>query len=192
MRRSSHAALNNHSAGEEIYFSTGRSSLGPILVATSDRGVVAILNADNTQELILDLESRFPNARLIRDDRECAELVKTVAAFIEDPGQDIDLPLDIRGTEFQKKVWKAVRNIPPGKTSSYSEVARKIGSPKAIRAVGTACSSNNLFFVIPCYRVLHKDGSPGYEWGDRQQELIDREVKASRRGTQRRIQREAD
>lgn len=165
--------------GEELYFSTGRSSLGPILVATSERGVVAILNGDNVQELIVDLELRFPNAHLVRDDRECADLVKTIAAFIEDPTQELDLRLDMRGTEFQKRVWKAVRNIPSGKTSSYSEIARKIGSPKAIRAVGTACSLNNLFFVIPCYRVLHKDGSPGYEWGDRQQELIDREARAT-------------
>jgi len=148
-------------ADEEIYFGVGKSSLGVVLVASSDKGVVSILMGEDADELVRDLQERFPMAHLVhgRGDRESAELVARVVEFIETPARGLDLPLDVRGTAFQRRVWRAVRGIPVGRTSTYSEIARRIGAPKAMRAVGTACSNNNISLAIPCHRVLRKDGS---------------------------------
>jgi AraC family transcriptional regulator, regulatory protein of adaptative response / methylated-DNA-[protein]-cysteine methyltransferase len=132
--------------------------LAGFLVASSDKGVVAILIGDSNAQLLEDLHSRFPKSHLLHDEPEAVGFVKAVVDYVEDPTNELaDLPLDIRGTEFQKRVWKSLLDIPAGKTSTYTETARKIGSPKAIRAVGNACSINNLAFVVPCHRVLHKD-----------------------------------
>jgi AraC family transcriptional regulator of adaptative response/methylated-DNA-[protein]-cysteine methyltransferase len=165
----------------DIRYGFGKSSLGRILVASSDKGVVSILIGDSNAQLVDDLQSRFPKAHLLHDEPEAAGFVKAVVDYVEDPSNGlIDLPLDIRGTEFQKRVWKSLLDIPAGATTTYTEIARKIGSPKAIRAVGNACSINNLAFAVPCHRVLHKDGSlsGGYHWGDdRQREMIEREAR---------------
>ena len=148
-------------------------------MASSDKGVVAILMRDDGDELIRDLQERFPQAHLVhgRGDRESLELVGRVVEFIEKPARGLDLQLDVRGTVFQRKVWRAVREIPAGRTSTYSEIARKIGAPKAMRAVGTACSANPISFAIPCHRVLRKDGSFCGDLG-RQSVLIGREAEA--------------
>jgi AraC family transcriptional regulator of adaptative response/methylated-DNA-[protein]-cysteine methyltransferase len=167
----------------DIRYGFGKSSLGRILVASSDKGVVSILIGDSNAQLVEDLQSRFPKAHLRHDEPEAAGFVKAVVDYVEDPSNGLaDLPLDIRGTTFQKRVWKSLLDIPAGETSTYTEIAQKIGSPKAIRAVGNACSTNNLAFAVPCHRVLHKDGSlsGGYHWGDdRQREMIQREARRS-------------
>ena len=165
----------------DIRYGFGKSSLGRILVASSDKGVVSILIGDSNAQLVEDLQSRFPKAHLRHDEPEAAGFVKAVVDYVEGPSNGLaDLPLDIRGTTFQKRVWKSLLDIPAGETRTYTEIAQKIGSPKAIRAVGNACSTNNLAFAVPCHRVLHKDGSlsGGYHWGDdRQREMIKREAR---------------
>jgi AraC family transcriptional regulator, regulatory protein of adaptative response / methylated-DNA-[protein]-cysteine methyltransferase len=167
--------------GEEIRFAVGQSSLGSILVAFSSKGVVSILVRDDPDDLIEELQSRFPEARLVRGNRDDQNVLRRVVDFVEEPADDLDLPLDVRGTAFQQRVWRAVRAIPVGQTMTYTDVARKIGAPNAMRAVGNACSTNNLAVAIPCHRVLHKDGSPsgGKHWANgRQRALIDREADA--------------
>ena len=169
--------------GEEIRFAVGESSLGLILVASSAKGLVSILLGEDENLLIEDLQRRFPDARLVRGDRKDDEQrLKRVLDFAESPSLGLDLPLDIRGTDFQRKVWQALREIPVGQTVSFTDIAHKVGEPKAMRAVGNACSTNNLALAIPCHRVLHRDGtlSGGYHWGDaRQRVLLDREVAAT-------------
>jgi AraC family transcriptional regulator of adaptative response/methylated-DNA-[protein]-cysteine methyltransferase len=164
-----------------VRYGFGKSSLGRILVASSDKGIVSILIGDTNSQLVEDLRARFPKAHLLHDESEAAAFVRAVVDYVEDPSNGLgDLPLDIRGTEFQRRVWESLLDIPTGKTSTYTEIARKIGSPKAIRAVGNACSTNNLAFAVPCHRILHKDGSlsGGYHWGDdRQREMIKREAR---------------
>ena len=169
--------------GEEIRFLLGESSLGLILVASSDKGLVSILLGEDEELLIEDLQRRFPEAQLVRGEREeDRHRLNLVLALAEDPARGLDLPLDVRGTEFQQRVWQALREIPAGRTASFTEIADKIGAPKAMRAVGNACSTNNLALAIPCHRVLHRDGtlSGGYHWGDaRQRVLLDREAAAA-------------
>ncbi|MDZ4290182.1 MAG: methylated-DNA--[protein]-cysteine S-methyltransferase [Prosthecobacter sp.] len=164
--------------GEEIRFVMGPSSLGLVLVASSQKGIVAILLGGGRKQLVEELQQDFPQAHLVRENGSCEDVVPRVIECIEDPARDLDLPLDMRGTDFQKRVWRAVREIPMGQTTTYSEIASKIGAPKAIRAVGSACSKSKFAVVIPCHRVLHKDGSLcGGSWGsDTQRMLIDREV----------------
>jgi AraC family transcriptional regulator of adaptative response/methylated-DNA-[protein]-cysteine methyltransferase len=169
--------------GEEIRFAVGESSLGLILVASSAKGLVSILLGEDENLLIEDLQRRFPDARLVRGDRKDDEQrLKRVLDFAESPSLGLDLPLDIRGTDFQRRVWQALREIPVGQTLSFTDIAHKVGEPKAMRAVGNACSTNNLALAIPCHRVLHRDGSlsGGFHWGDaRQRVLLDREVAAT-------------
>lgn len=167
---------------EEIRFGLGKSSLGRVLVASSARGVVSIQIGDRPEHLADELKRRFPRAILIRDDIAAAPLVARVAACIADPAAGLDFPLDIRGTPFQQKVWAAAAAIPLGATSTYTEIARLAGSPRAIRAVGSACASNKLALAIPCHRVLHKDGtfSGGSYWTPpRQRILMRREAAAA-------------
>jgi AraC family transcriptional regulator of adaptative response/methylated-DNA-[protein]-cysteine methyltransferase len=163
---------------EEIKFAVGQTSLGAILVASSKKGVASILLGDDPDELVRDLQDRFPKARLIGADREYEALVARVVGLVETPRIGLDLPLDIRGTAFQQRVWRALREIPVGETVSYAEVARRIGSPKAVRAVAGACASNNIALAIPCHRVIRNDGSlSGYAWGvERRRVLLDREA----------------
>jgi AraC family transcriptional regulator of adaptative response/methylated-DNA-[protein]-cysteine methyltransferase len=164
-------------ANEEIIFALGQTTLGAILVASSKKGVVAILLGDDPDKLLRELQDRFPKAKLIGADKEYQKLVARVVGFIEVPNQGLDLPLDIRGTAFQQRVWRALQQIPAGTTVSYAEIAKKIGSPKSQRAVAKACAANNIAVAIPCHRVVRTDGSlSGYAWGiDRKRDLIDRE-----------------
>jgi AraC family transcriptional regulator, regulatory protein of adaptative response / methylated-DNA-[protein]-cysteine methyltransferase len=162
---------------EKIKFAIGQASLGAILVASSKKGVAAILLGDDPEKLVRDLQDRFPKAHLIGGDREYEALVARVVAFVEKPQIGLDLPLDVRGTAFQQRVWRALREIPVGQTASYAEIARRIGSPKSVRAVAGACAENKLAVAIPCHRVVRMDGSPsGYAWGvERKRILLDRE-----------------
>lgn len=165
-------------ANEEIKFAVGQSYLGAILVASSTKGVASILLGDDPDELVRNLQDRFPEAQLIGMDREYEAMVARVVGFVENPGIGLDLPLDVRGTAFQRRVWQALQEIPVGERVSYSEIARRIGSPSATRAVAGACAANNLAVAIPCHRVVRNDGGlSGYAWGiDRKRALLDREV----------------
>ena len=167
--------------GATIRFATGECSLGSILVAASEKGVCAILMGDHLDALAKDLQDRFPKANLIGGDRDFEKLVAKVVGFIEAPRLGLDLPLDVRGTAFQQRVWQALREIPAGSTTSYSKIADRIGVPKAIRAVGQACASNAIAVAIPCHRVLRNDGKlSGYRWGvERKRALLEREKVAA-------------
>jgi AraC family transcriptional regulator of adaptative response/methylated-DNA-[protein]-cysteine methyltransferase len=166
----------------EMRFAIGASSLGCVLVAASDKGVSAILLGDDPALLRRDLQERFPRARLIGGDRDFERLVAKVIAFVEAPGTGLDLPLDIRGTAFQHRVWQALCEIPLGSTASYADIARRIGKPKAVRAVAQACAANTLAVAIPCHRVIRSDGGlSGYRGGvERKRILLGREMKQSR------------
>ena len=167
-------------ANTEIRFAIGECSLGSILVAASERGVCAILIGDDPDELARDLQDRFRRAHLIGGDAEFEQLVAKVVGFVEAPALGLDLPLDVRGTAFQQRVWQALREIPAGTTVSYLQVADRIGAPKAVRAVGAAVGANPLAVAIPCHRVIRNDGSLcGYRWGvERKRALIEREALA--------------
>lgn len=169
-------------ANMEIRFAIARTSLGSVLVASSERGICAITMGDDPELLLRDLQDRFPAAELIGGDAGFEATVAAVIALIERPGSAFDLPLDIRGTAFQRRVWEALRRIPPGQTVTYAEIARRIGMPQAVRAVAGACAANALAVAIPCHRVVRTDGSlSGYRWGiDRKRTLIDREAAAAR------------
>jgi AraC family transcriptional regulator of adaptative response/methylated-DNA-[protein]-cysteine methyltransferase len=164
---------------EDIRFAVGECSLGTLLVASSKKGIAAILLGGEPDKLVRELQDRFPKARLIGADREYEALVARVVGFIEAPGQGLDLPLDIRGTAFQQRVWRALQDIPVGRTVSYTELARRIGSPKAVRAVAGACAANSIAVAIPCHRVVRNDGSlSGYAWGvERKRALIAKEAR---------------
>ena len=164
-------------ANIEIRHATAPCSLGQILVAATDKGVCAIFFGDDPKALDQELRNRFPRAKLIAGDREFGKLVAKVVAYVEAPHKDLDLPLDIRGTAFQHQVWAALREIPPGETVTYGDIARRIGKPAAVRAVGTACGANHIAVAIPCHRVLGSDGKlTGYRWGTaRKRALLDRE-----------------
>lgn len=166
-------------ANTEIHFAIAKSSLGPILVAKSEKGVCSILIGDDPSKLVSDLRNQFPNANLIGNEPAFEDVVARVVSLIEEPNIGTDLPLDIRGTTFQQRVWKALQQIPPGSTASYSDIAKEIGQPKAVRAVAQACASNVLAVAIPCHRVVRSDGSlSGYRWGlERKRALLEREVR---------------
>ena len=161
-----------------IRFAVGDCSLGSILVAQSDRGVCAILLGDDPEALLNDLQDRFPQAELRGGEEDFEEIVAKVVGFVEAPQLGLDLPLDIRGTAFQQRVWQALRELPSGSTASYTEIAHRIGSPKSVRAVAGACAANPLAVAIPCHRVVRSDGGlSGYRWGiERKRRLIDREA----------------
>jgi len=165
-------------ANTEIRFAIGECSLGSILVARSDRGICAISLGDDPDELARQLQDRFPQAKLIGDDAQFAQLVARVVGFVEAPGVGLDLPLDVRGTAFQQRVWQALREIPAGSTASYADVAARIGEPKAVRAVAQACGANPIAVAIPCHRVVRQDGHlSGYRWGvQRKRALLEREA----------------
>ena len=164
--------------GAAIRFAVGECSLGSILVAATDKGVCAILLGDDPETLVRDLQDRFPKARLIGGDAEFEQLVARVVGFVEAPALGLDLPLDVRGTAFQQRVWQALRDIPAGTTASYAEIAARIGAPKAVRAVAQACGANPLAVAIPCHRVVRTDGAlSGYRWGvERKRALLEREA----------------
>jgi AraC family transcriptional regulator of adaptative response/methylated-DNA-[protein]-cysteine methyltransferase len=170
-------ALKRVSAAEALRYAMARCSLGAILVASSEKGVVAILIDDDAETLVDDLRDRFPLARLVEGGGRQQAMAKQVATFVEAPTLGLGLPLDVRGTAFQQRVWQALREIPAGRIASYADIASAIGAPKAVRAVAGACANNKLAVAIPCHRVVKSDGSlSGYAWGvERKRMLLDRE-----------------
>lgn len=165
-------------SGATIRFAVGESTLGTVLVASSERGVCAILMGDAPEALVRDLQDRFPKATLVGGDADYEALVARVVAFVEAPAGGLDLPLDVRGTAFQQRVWDALRAIPPGGRATYADIAARIGAPGAVRAVAGACAANAIAVAIPCHRVVRTDGSSsGYRWGiQRKRILQDREA----------------
>lgn len=163
-----------------VWFAIAESSLGAILIAESQRGICAILLGDDPTALIIELQNRFPQAELLGGDPDFEQRIASVIGFIEAPQLGLDLPLDIRGTAFQQRVWQALREIPVGSTASYADIARKIGAPKSVRAVAGACAANVLAVAIPCHRVVKTDGHiSGYRWGvERKRSLLAREEKS--------------
>ncbi len=164
-------------ARTEIRFAVGECSLGSILVAMSAKGVCAILLGDDPDSLVRDLQDRFPRAALVGGDEAFERVVAEVVGFVEEPRLGLDLPLDVRGTAFQERVWRALREIPPGATATYSQIAARIGDPGAGRAVAQACAANPLAVAIPCHRVVRRDGAlSGYRWGvERKRALLSKE-----------------
>jgi AraC family transcriptional regulator, regulatory protein of adaptative response / methylated-DNA-[protein]-cysteine methyltransferase len=166
-------------ADTDIRFAIGECSLGAILVAASEIGVCAILIGDDPDALARDLQDRFPRAELIGGDTGFEQLVAKVVGLVEAPAVGLDLPLDVRGTAFQQRVWQALRDIPAGRTLSYADLARRIGAPRSVRAVAQACGANPLAVAIPCHRVVRNDGAlAGYRWGvERKRTLLERETR---------------
>jgi len=165
-------------ARAQIRFAVGECSLGSILVARSAKGVCAILLGDDPDLLARELQDRFPRAEFIGADAEFEKLVAKIVGFVEAPALGLDLPLDVRGTAFQQRVWQALRKIPAGSTVSYSTIAQRIGAPKSVRAVAQACAANAIALAIPCHRVVRQDGAlSGYRWGvERKRALLEREA----------------
>lgn len=161
-----------------IRFAVGECSLGSILVGNSERGVCAIFLGDDPEQLTRDLQNQFPHAHFIGGDAGFEHLVATVVGIVEAPARGLDLPLDLRGTAFQQRVWKALQGIPAGSTASYADIAGRIGSPKSIRAVARACGTNVIAVAIPCHRVVRTNGElSGYRWGiERKRALLEREA----------------
>lgn len=174
--------FRNGGAKSEMKFAVGECSLGSILVAASEKGIVSILLGDDPEALVHDLEDRFPKATLIGGDRVFEKTMARVVGLVEAPDVGLDLPLDVRGTAFQHRVWQALQKVPVGTTVTYSEIAERIGMPKAVRAVASACAANKIAVAIPCHRVVRNDGSlSGYRWGvERKRALIDREAESTR------------
>jgi len=167
-------------ADTKIRFAIGKSSLGAILVAATSTGVAAILMGDDPAALAHELRERFPRAELIAGDKDFEALIAKVIDHVEAPGTSLDLPLDVRGTAFQHRVWAALRDIPAGATATYAEIAKRIGAPKAARAVAAACAANPVAVAIPCHRVVRSDGGlSGYRWGvARKRALLEKEAKS--------------
>ncbi|MFY0679373.1 MAG: bifunctional DNA-binding transcriptional regulator/O6-methylguanine-DNA methyltransferase Ada [Thalassovita sp.] len=172
--------LRRGGAGVRILFAIGDCRLGVVLIASTDKGVCALLLGDTPEAVLEDLQSRFPNAELIGDDPHYQALIGHILPFVEAPKLGFDLPLDIQGTAFQTRVWAALRDIPVGDTASYSEIANQIGAPKSSRAVAQACGANPLAIVVPCHRVVRADGGlSGYRWGvDRKAQILELEKDA--------------
>ncbi|MEH6799558.1 MAG: bifunctional DNA-binding transcriptional regulator/O6-methylguanine-DNA methyltransferase Ada [Halopseudomonas sabulinigri] len=165
-------------SSQQIKYRLAPCSLGLVLAAFSRKGICAILLGDQADDLTADLLNRFPAAECLLAQDELGNVFQQVVSLIEEPTRALDLPLDIRGTVFQRQVWQALQQIPPGETASYSDIAARIGSPRAVRAVASACAANPLALVVPCHRVLRRDGAlSGYRWGlERKQTLLDREA----------------
>ena len=166
----------------DLLFTTGECSLGSLLIARSECGVRAILLGDDPGSLVRELAQRYPDADLVRADEAIADLVPQVVELMESPGKGPELLLDVRGTTFQQRVWQALREIPVGSTATYGEIATRIGSPRAFRAVARACAANPIAVATPCHRVVRSDGGlSGYRWGvGRKRVLLQREARSIR------------
>jgi AraC family transcriptional regulator of adaptative response/methylated-DNA-[protein]-cysteine methyltransferase len=164
----------------QIQFGFGNTSLGLALLAIGDKGVASILLGESRTALGADLQRRFPDARLLRNDERVADTLEKIRAFIATPSAGLELPLDLTGTRFQKRVWRALEKIPAGATASYAEIARGIGAPGSSRAVAQACGANPVALAIPCHRVVRQDGElSGYRWGvERKRQLLELEARA--------------
>jgi len=167
--------------GETIRFTTMRTPIGYALVAATARGICMTALGDNPATLEAELEERFPSAELRPDDGALADWAERIVRFITAPGRQPDLPLDIRGTAFQARVWRALQKVPPGSTATYTEIAEALGQPNAVRAVARACASNKLALLVPCHRIVRSDGDlAGYRWGlERKRALLAREREAA-------------
>jgi AraC family transcriptional regulator of adaptative response/methylated-DNA-[protein]-cysteine methyltransferase len=163
--------------GEQIRFAVAQCSLGALLVATTAKGICSILLGDDPDALVRDLQDSFPKAELIGAEPAFEATVAQVVAFVEAPRIGLDLPLDLRGTAFQQRVWQALRAIPAGRTVGYAELAAQLGMPQGARAVAGACAANPVAIAVPCHRVVRNDGSiSGYRWGvERKRALLERE-----------------
>jgi AraC family transcriptional regulator, regulatory protein of adaptative response / methylated-DNA-[protein]-cysteine methyltransferase len=172
------AAFRTGGAGVRIQFAVGDCSLGSILVAATERGVCAVEFGSDPDALVHGLEQRFPHAQLVGGDPAFERMVADVLSLVERPSVGTQLPLDVRGTAFQRRVWQALRRTTPGSTVSYTDIAQQIGMPSSVRAVARACASNPTAVVIPCHRIVRKDGSlSGYRWGiERKRTLLAREA----------------
>jgi AraC family transcriptional regulator of adaptative response/methylated-DNA-[protein]-cysteine methyltransferase len=161
----------------EVRFAVAETSLGPLLVAATDRGICAIEFGDDPEQLVIAVQERFRGAELSGDDVGFAALVAQVVGLVERPENASELALDIRGTAFQERVWRALQEVPPGRTVTYAELAQRIGSPTSVRAVAGACAANHVAVAVPCHRVIRSDGSlSGYRWGvERKRSLLARE-----------------
>jgi AraC family transcriptional regulator, regulatory protein of adaptative response / methylated-DNA-[protein]-cysteine methyltransferase len=171
------SAFRAGGSGVAIRFAVGECSLGAILVAATDKGICAILMGDDPDALVRDLQDRFPQAQLRGAEADFEQTVAKVVGMVEAPAIGLDLPLDVRGTAFQQRVWQALREIPAGSTTSYADLAARVGLPSGARAVAGACAANAIAVAIPCHRVVRNDGSiSGYRWGvERKQALLERE-----------------
>jgi AraC family transcriptional regulator of adaptative response/methylated-DNA-[protein]-cysteine methyltransferase len=160
---------------DEIQVAFGKSSLGWVLVAQSSKGICGVMLSDDRQEMKDDLQRRFPNSNLV--DAKLDPLVAEVVGHVERPSQAFEAPLDLRGTEFQRRVWQALCKIPVGSTTTYTDLARRLGMPNGARAVARACATNAVAVIVPCHRVVRGDGSlAGYRWGiERKRRLLERE-----------------
>jgi AraC family transcriptional regulator of adaptative response/methylated-DNA-[protein]-cysteine methyltransferase len=158
---------------ELILFSTERCALGVVLVAKSAHGLCALLLGDDAAALVTELQQRFPGADLRQDDVTLAPLLSAVSAFLQKPTNGLDMPLDLRGNEFEQRVWQALRDIPAGSIETYGGIARRLGLPRAAKEVGEACAANAIAVAIPCHRVVRKDGGlAGYRWGVRRKRAL--------------------
>jgi AraC family transcriptional regulator of adaptative response/methylated-DNA-[protein]-cysteine methyltransferase len=174
------ASFRKGGAGLRIAYSIASTPIGQVLVATTERGVCAVTMGATDAEVISALRGDFPNATLERNEDEHATWVRAVIDRVTDPARATShrVPLDVEGTAFQWSVWKALQNIPAGERRTYTEVAKAIGRPKAVRAVARACATNRVAVVIPCHRVVRQGGDlSGYRWGvDRKRKLLDGEA----------------
>ncbi len=175
------AAYRAGGKAESIRFAVAQCSLGALLVAATPRGLCAVSLGDDPDTLVKALQDRFPHAELVGADPEFERWVAQVVGFVESPRVGLSLPLDVRGTAFQQRVWQALREVPAGATASYTQIAERIGAPRAVRAVAQACASNPLAVVIPCHRVVRHDGAlSGYRWGvERKRALLAHEGEES-------------
>jgi O-6-methylguanine DNA methyltransferase len=171
-------AARQSANAEKIKFATGKSELGTVLVARSAAGVCAILIGDGAEVLRRDLAEEFTDAKLVRDDRALRTDLDKILTFIKTPAKGLDLPLDIRGTPFQRRVWDALLGVRVGYKITYAALASRIGEPHAIRAVANACAANAIALAIPCHRVLRSDGTlAGYRWGmERKRSMVEKEA----------------
>ena len=171
------AAYRTGGSGATICFALARCTLGSLLVASTERGLCAVLLGDDPERLLRDLQDRFPRAELVGAEPVYEQTVAQVIGLVEAPQLGPDLPLDVRGTAFQQRVWQALRTIPRGQTISYTALAQLVGVPNGARAVAGACAANPLAVLIPCHRVVRNDGAlSGYRWGiERKAELLARE-----------------
>ena len=174
-------AYRRGGAGMTIQYAIVPSPLGRLLVAATSRGLCAVRFGESAAELERELREEFSSAEVHRDDAALRPYLQPLLASLRGENVTMDLPLDVRATAFQKKVWDALREIPAGETRSYSEVARTIGDPKAVRAVATACASNPVAIAVPCHRVVRSDGDlAGYRWGiERKKKLLEQEQRGS-------------
>ncbi len=170
--------------GETIRFVTVTTPLGWALVAATRRGVCLTALGDDRERLAAAVRERFPAAEVVTEDPGLRDWAERIVRFITEPSHTLDLPLDIRGTAFQARVWRALQKIPLGQTATYSEIARALGQPRAVRAVARACAANDLALLVPCHRVIREDGDlAGYRWGiERKRALLARERAAASDG----------